>query len=166
MKPNRIKLSTLNGIERGATSRHRPHLVFARDDGAGSQKRPAEPPRVLIVEDDFLVAEQMQIALTEAGFEIAGVATSGDEAIKLAIAQSPTLALMDIRLVGHRDGVDTALELFRDHGIRCIFATAYHDPNTRRRAKPANPLGWLAKPYTMEALVEMVRGGLKSIEEE
>jgi len=127
MKPNRIKLSTLNGIERGATSRHRPHLVFARDDGAGSQKRPAEPPRVLIVEDDFLVAEQMQIALTEAGFEIAGVATSGDEAIKLAIAQSPTLALMDIRLVGHRDGVDTALELFRDHGIRCIFATAYHD---------------------------------------
>jgi DNA-binding NarL/FixJ family response regulator len=111
----------------------------------------------LIVEDDFLVASQVQIALQDAGFEQADIASSADEAISIAATMRPVLAIMDVRLAGRRDGIDAALELFRDYGIRCIFATAHYDPDVRRRAHPAAPLGWLPKPYSMVSLVDMVR---------
>jgi hypothetical protein len=64
---------------------------------------------------------------------------------------------MDIRLSGQRDGVDAAIDLFSLHGVRCVFATAHHAADTRLRAKPANPLAWVAKPYTMQALITVVR---------
>jgi two-component system, response regulator PdtaR len=119
--------------------------------------------RILIVEDDVLIASQMEVALAEDGFEIVGVASTGKEAFQLAEAQSPTLVVMDIRLAGDRDGVDTALELFRLHGVRCIFASAHSDDDTRRRAAPAAPLGWLQKPYTMASLTAMVRAAFTEL---
>ena len=60
------------------------------------------------------------------------------------------------------DGVETALELFRRRGIRSIFATAHADPEMRRRAAAAEPLGWLPKPYTTDSLAELVRQVLKT----
>ena len=119
--------------------------------------------RILIVEDDVLIASQMEVALAEDGLEIVGIASTGKEAFELAEAQSPTLVVMDIRLAGDRDGIDTALKLFRIHGIRCIFASAHSDSETRRRAAPAAPLGWLQKPYTMASLTVMVRAALKEL---
>ena len=77
--------------------------------------------------------------------------------MRLAKSERPTLAVMDIRLIGKRDGVDAALEMFRETGVRCIFATAHHTLATRSRAAPTAPLGWLPKPYSMEDLVEMIR---------
>ena len=139
--------------------------MFARDDAAGTDRRPDKPERILVVEDDFLVAMQMESALTEAGFEVAGVAASGEDAIELAASEQPRLAVMDVRLAGERDGIDTALQLFAEHGIRCIFATAHHDEHSRRRAAPAGPLGWLHKPYTMASLVGMVRRALDELDE-
>ena len=105
----------------------------------------------------------MEAALTDAGFEVTGTASTGKEALHLAETQSPTLVVMDIRLTGDRDGIDTALELFRSHGIRCIFASAYSDQEARRRAAPANPLGWLQKPYTMASLTAVVRAALSEL---
>jgi DNA-binding NarL/FixJ family response regulator len=141
-----------------------PRLAFARDDAAGSaETRRAAPERILVVEDDFLVAMQMESALTEAGFEVAGVASSGEDAIELALSERPRLAVMDVRLAGRRDGIDTALQLFAEQGIRCIFATAHHDEHARRRAAPAVPLGWLHKPYTMSSLVDLVRSALAEL---
>jgi DNA-binding NarL/FixJ family response regulator len=142
----------------------RPRLAFAHDDATGTDKRPDRPGRILVVEDDFLVAMQMESALTEAGFEVAGVAASGEDAIALALSERPRLVVMDIRLAGDRDGIDTALHLFAEHGIRCVFATAHHDEHSRRRAAPAGPLGWLHKPYTMASLVGMVRGALDELD--
>jgi DNA-binding NarL/FixJ family response regulator len=133
-----------------------PKLVFSQDD-ARSGHKPADAPRILIVEDDFLVAIQAESALVEAGIEIAGMATTAEEALELAASTHPTLVLMDIRLASKRDGVDAALDLFRMHGLRCIFATAHADREVRSRAEPASPLGWLQKPYTMASLVELVR---------
>ncbi len=159
-----------SAVHRGAPSQsyaaatNRPHLVFARDDAAGADKRAEEAARVLVVEDDFLVAMQMESALTEAGFEVAGIAASGEDAIELALSERPRLAVMDIRLAGHRDGIDTALQLFSEQGIRCIFATAHHDEQARHRAAPAVPLGWLHKPYTMNSLVVLVRNALDELE--
>lgn len=78
----------------------------------------------------------------------------------MGAAGNPALAVMDIRLAGERDGIEAALDLFRKHGIRCIFATAHDDGHARARAKPTKALGWLAKPYSMPALVDMVRRSL------
>jgi len=161
-----------SAVERGGQSQPSaaatggPRLVFARDDTAGAGVRPDRPGRILVVEDDFLVAMQMESALVEAGFEVAGIASTGEDAIELALTERPRLAVMDIRLAGERDGVDTALQLFAEQGIRCIFATAHHDEQSRRRAAPAVPLGWLPKPYTMASLVGMVRSALRELETE
>jgi DNA-binding NarL/FixJ family response regulator len=138
--------------------------VFARDDGAGSDERPAKPERILVVEDDFLVAMQMESALVEAGFDVAGIAATGEDAIELAISERPHIVVMDIRLAGDRDGIDTALQLFAEQGLRCVFATAHHDEQSQRRAAPAVPLGWLHKPYTMVSLVGMVRSALAELD--
>ena len=92
-----------------------------------------------------------------------GTASTGTEALQLAEALSPTLVVMDIRLAGDRDGIDTALELFRSHGIRCVFASAYSDQDAQRRAAPAAPLGWLQKPYTMASLTATVHEAVREL---
>jgi DNA-binding NarL/FixJ family response regulator len=135
----------------------------APGDATGRARGRSSPVRVLIVEDEFLVAAQMEDALSDAGFEIVGVAITADEAIALAAAGEPLLAIMDIRLAGERDGIDAALELFQKHDIRCVFASAHSDADARRRAAPAAPLGWLEKPYSMASLVAMVERAVDDI---
>jgi DNA-binding NarL/FixJ family response regulator len=112
---------------------------------------------VLIVEDDFLIGMQAESALLDAGIDVVGIASTVEEAVLLARQHKPVLAVMDIRLAGQRDGIEAAGELFRELGVRCIFATAHDDQGTRSRAEPFAPLGWLAKPYTMASLVALVR---------
>ena len=138
-----------------------PSAPAAEDDVSETQSDNCD--RILIVEDDLLIASQMEVALTEAGFTIAGAASTGNEALQLAHSQSPTLVVMDIRLAGDRDGIDTALELFRSHGIRCIFASAYSDQEAQQRAAPAAPIGWLQKPYAMASLVAKVRAAVSEL---
>src|SRR5215469_11469710 len=112
-------------------------LVFAREDSAGADK-PTEPPtRILVVEDDFLVATEIEMVLSSAGFDVTGIAVSADEAVELARSRKPGLLVMDVRLAGERDGVEAAVEIFRTLGIRCIFATAFTDQHLLQRAKPA-----------------------------
>lgn len=146
-------------VEAAADSpvRRGPAPVSARDDVAGSARDISTPLSVLIVEDDFLVALAAEAALREAGFTVIGVAASADEAIAEAAAKQPSLVIMDVRLAGRRDGIDAAIELFRAHGIRCVFATAHADTEAHLRARPAKPLGWLQKPYSMLELVGVVR---------
>jgi two-component system, response regulator PdtaR len=119
---------------------------------------------ILVVEDDFLIGLQTVTALADAGFNVIGSATTAEEAIALAKAEQPSLAVMDIRLASQRDGIDAARVLFNDLGIRCIFATAHDDPHTRRRAEPFAPLGWLAKPYSMASLVRLVLHALSELD--
>jgi two-component system, response regulator PdtaR len=67
---------------------------------------------------------------------------------------------------GRRDGIDAAVELFRNHGVRAIFATAHCDDDARRRAQPAFPLAWLRKPYTVDSLVAAVRRAFHQLQGE
>jgi len=163
--PKRSSLSVSDSIERRASTPDRPSVVFARDDSLASDKQPSRAIAILVVEDDYLVAMQAETALREAGLESVGIATTAEEAIELASLQHPALAVMDIRLAGQRDGIDAALVLFREHGIRCIFASAHHDMHTQSRAAAASPLGWLQKPYSMQSLVEIVRQALKNLDD-
>jgi two-component system, response regulator PdtaR len=137
--------------------------VLAAAESAGSRISARQPVRILIIEDDLLIATQIEATLTEAGFEVVGPARTGEEAIELAATDPPDLAVVDIRLAGDRDGIDTALELFRSHGIRCIFASAHSDDEAGQRAAPAAPLGWLQKPYSMASLIEMVRTATEDV---
>lgn len=143
----------------------RQYLVLSADED-GLEKQANASECILIIEDDLLIASQMDSALTEAGFEIVGVATTGEEALEVAATRRPALAVVDIKLAGDRDGIDTALELFRSHGIRCIFASAYSDLESRRRAEPAAPLGWLQKPYSMTSLTTIVRQAAKKLRDQ
>ena len=119
--------------------------------------------KVLLVEDEFLIALDIETAMREAGFDVVGLARTADQAVDFARAQRPALIIMDIQLAGKRDGIDAALDIYRETGIRCIFATAHHDHATKARADPSCPLGWLMKPYTTVALVRMVKYALGSL---
>lgn len=140
-----------------------PRLAYARDDNSAAGHQPAAAIRVLIIEDDFLVASEAEAALSEAGFEIAAVVSSAEEAIDAVSRERPDLAVMDIRLAGKRDGIDAAIELFEQYGVPCIFATAHSDVHARTRAERARPLGWLQKPYSMPSLVRLVHNALDQI---
>jgi two-component system, response regulator PdtaR len=131
-------------------------------DGMDLGEDTGKAARVLIVEDDFLIAMQTESALTDAGFHVVGIATTAEEAIELTREHRPQIAVMDIRLAGRRDGIEAAGELFRNFGVRCVFATAHDDQRTRERAQPFAPLGWLAKPYTMASLITLVRQAISS----
>jgi two-component system, response regulator PdtaR len=159
----RLTRSSLSPPHRVVSQPARPRPVFARDNIRGTATETGREGGILIVEDDFLIAAQIEATLKKAGFEVTGIASSAAEALEHAISDHPLLCVMDIRLSGDRDGVDAALELFRAHGIRSIFATAHSDSEVLRRAAPADPLGWLQKPYTMSALVHMVRQAVNDL---
>jgi DNA-binding NarL/FixJ family response regulator len=114
---------------------------------------------VLIVEDEFFIAIELEAALEAAGIAVSGIATTADEALSLAKAYGPRVAIMDIRLQGPRDGIEAAVEL-RAIGIRSIFTSAYADAATRARGEQADPFGWMPKPYDLPALLALVRNAL------
>jgi DNA-binding NarL/FixJ family response regulator len=136
-------------------------------ESSGSEALPAVATslRILLVEDDFLVGMEMETGLMEAGYEVAGIAATAEDAVELAALHRPALVVMDIRLASDRDGVDAALEIFRTLGIRSLFATANNDAQVRARAAPAQPLGWVAKPYRVETLLKAVEEALAAIGE-
>jgi DNA-binding NarL/FixJ family response regulator len=130
-----------------------PVSISTESDSADAK---AAKVRLLIVEDDFLVADELEHTLTNAGYEVVGVAASADEAVELTRTHDPAVVIMDVRLNGSRDGVDAAIEIFNQFGIRCIFATAHADEHTLQRARSASPLGWVQKPYPARSLIELI----------
>lgn len=120
-------------------------------------------PRVLIVEDNFFVAHQCERALAEAGYEIVAIVTTADDAVREALERRPTLVLMDIYLPGSRDGIDAALEIFELAGIRSIFASALTDAAGKARADAAQPLAWLAKPFSDRKLIATVASASEEV---
>jgi DNA-binding NarL/FixJ family response regulator len=156
------------GIPRQSTAAGLTGRPPARRKGARSQQKRsgsgiARDARILVVEDDYIVATELEAGLTEFGLQVVGIADTADKAVSLARAERPTLAIMDVRLAGKRDGVDAALEIFEELGVRSIFATAHHDPSLRSRADRAAPLGWLSKPYTIDSAVAAVGEALRTL---
>lgn len=106
----------------------------------------AARPRVLVVEDEFIISMELEHMLSDAGYEVVGVATEAGEALRLAEQHRPDFVTMDISLAGPRDGVSAATEIFDRFGIRSIFVSAFTDAETKERARAAHPYGWMAKP--------------------
>ena len=115
------------------------------------------PVRVLIVEDDGLLALDLTNVIEEWGGEAVGVATSAARAIRLAHELTPDLVLMDIRLQGGADGIEAAREIRDMHGCAVIFITAHSDPDTLRRIREIGSLPVLSKPVDRRSLLAAIR---------
>jgi PAS domain S-box-containing protein len=103
--------------------------------------------RILIVEDEAIVAEDLSQKLERLGYEVCGAIAGGEEAIGRARALRPELVLMDIRLKGRMDGVEAAQIIRQDFDLPVIFLTAHSDPGTLQRAKLTEPFGYILKPF-------------------
>src|SRR5579862_7833477 len=103
--------------------------------------------RILIVEDERITAEDLRDILTDLGYTVTASVSNGDEAIARAEETMPDLALMDIRIKGQLDGTETARILRERFNIPVIYLTAHADTATVARAKDAEPLGYITKPF-------------------
>jgi diguanylate cyclase (GGDEF)-like protein len=114
-------------------------------------------PRILVVEDETVVAMDIELSLKNLGYEVA-VVNCGEEAVTKAEAQRPDLVLMDIRLGRGADGIETADSLRKRFGIPAIYLTANADDETIARARQTEPVGYLLKPFRdreLHATVQM-----------
>jgi len=105
------------------------------------------PARILIAEDERIVAGDLQARLRRLGYQVAAVVATGEDAIAAALLHRPDLVLMDIRLEGSMDGIQAADTIHRRDGTPVIYLSAYADTQTVERAKVTEPLGYLIKPF-------------------
>jgi DNA-binding NtrC family response regulator len=126
---------------------------------------------ILIVEDEDSFSDILRIWLMSLGYQSVAIASTGPDALKLARVNPPEIILMDIRLGGDMDGIDTAWELHKQLGLRVIYVTAYADQATVERAKSTSPYGYLVKPFTQKDLetaleraqkMKQIEGALRS----
>lgn len=103
-------------------------------------------PRVLVVEDEMIVAFDLIDTLERLGYEVVGPAATADAACAMAREANPDLVLMDVRLKGARDGIDAASDIVAELPVKVVFLTGENDAQTMSRAEPIQPAAWLAKP--------------------
>lgn len=108
--------------------------------------------KILIVEDEAIVALEIQYRLTSLNYEVVGVASTGEKALTLAEKTKPNLALMDLKLKGSMSGLETALALKNNFSIPSIFITAFSDDATLNQIKEKLDCDILQKPFSPEEL--------------
>jgi len=123
-------------------------------------------PRILIAEDERIVAEDIKRSLERFGYEISAIVASGQAAIKKAKEGNPDLVLMDIVLEGALDGIEAAQEIRNQFKIPVVFLTAYADEHTLLRAKLAEPYGYIMKPFEDRELYAAIEITLSKYETE
>ncbi|QEC44951.1 response regulator [Pseudobacter ginsenosidimutans] len=109
----------------------------------------SEKIKVLIVEDESIVAMDLAAGLETDGYEVAGIADNAAEAIDLFQKNEVDIILMDVHIIGKKDGIDTAAELLQQRSVPLIYLTAFTDAKTIERAKTTHPAAFLAKPYSI-----------------
>lgn len=108
--------------------------------------------KILIVEDERIIAEDLNRTLKRLGYEVSGIASSGSEALRKASATIPDLAIMDIMLKGKMDGISVAERLKDLYNIPSIYLTAYADETILKRAKISAPFSYILKPFDEKEL--------------
>lgn len=107
----------------------------------------AEKINVLIVEDEAIVALDLAQGLEKDGYAVAGIADNSVEAQELFSSHNIDIVLMDVNIIGDKDGIDTAAALLQQKQVPLIYLTAFTDTATIERAKHTHPSAYLAKPY-------------------
>ncbi|WP_449246602.1 PAS domain S-box protein [Desulfarculus baarsii] len=121
---------------------------------------PPAKASLLIVEDEFIVAQHLRASLESMGYEVAGLADSAAEAVELAERLRPDLVLMDIFLAGPSDGIEAAMTIRRRLGRPVVFLTAQLDDDIIQRAAAAQPHGYLNKPFKIKEVQAVVETAL------
>ncbi|MFB2936167.1 EAL domain-containing protein [Aerosakkonemataceae cyanobacterium BLCC-F154] len=117
-----------------------------------------EAAKILVVEDEAIVAIDLQTTLEELEYIVIAIVDSGELAIEKAQEEQPDLVLMDIRLAGEMDGIEAAETIRTQLGIPVVYLTAYADKETLKRAKLTLPFGYLIKPFEereLQTTIEM-----------
>ncbi len=102
---------------------------------------------VLIVEDESIVAKDIQFSLKKLGYNVLGIEKTGEDAIKSATLKKPDIIIMDIMLKGEITGIEASEKIREENNIPIIFLTAYADESTLARAKITEPYAYIIKPY-------------------
>lgn len=123
-----------------------------QDDRDSGPTAAAAALRVMLVEDEVIVAWDIAETLRRLGCDIVGTADTAEQALQLAASALPDLILMDIRINGSPDGIEVARLIRERHGIGVIYLTAHADLATMERAAATEPLGYVFKPFSQEML--------------
>ena len=116
--------------------------------------------RILIVEDEGLIARDIEDMVRNAGYQVCAVVGTGEDAVEMAETSHPDLILMDIILRGEMDGVEAAEKIREGFNIPVIYLTAHTDENTLQRAKLTEPLGYTLKPVEQKELMTVIEMAL------
>lgn len=119
-----------------------------------------EKSSVLIVEDERIVAKDLQQTLAEMGYDAFAIASSSDEALARASERCPDIVLMDIRIKGPRDGIETAEILKKRFDVPVVYLSAHADTATIQRATLTEPYGYLLKPVKAAELQSSIEVSL------
>ena len=120
-----------------------------------------KPARVIVVEDERIVALHLQQQLVKLDYEVAGVAASGQSALDHICRQRPDIVLMDIHLEGDMDGIETVSRIPADLHVPIVYLTAYSEEATLERARATKPYGYLIKPYSERELHATIQMALE-----
>ncbi|MDP8269068.1 MAG: response regulator [Candidatus Tenebribacter davisii] len=115
--------------------------------------------KILLAEDELLIAQCLKMELEMAGYEVCNYASSGEEAISLAQEEDPDIVLMDIHLSGDMDGIKAAQKIIEHKKIPIVFMTGYNDINIHNRAEIIKPIAILEKPvelYDLEPIIDSI----------
>lgn len=116
---------------------------------------PSPALRVLIAEDEALVALALEDELASAGYEI-DMAATGQEVVRSALSRSPALVVMDVNLAGKTDGIEAAHAIRAHSDVPIVFISGYHDSHVKRRAAKVRPVAFCVKPISIAELREIV----------
>jgi DNA-binding NtrC family response regulator len=122
--------------------------------------------RILIVEDEGILAKGLEVMLRRGGYALAGTAATGEEAVAMAAEAAPDLVLMDVRLRGEMDGIEAARRIRGERDIPVVYLTAFSDEETVQRAKDTVPHGYLVKPVDERLLLITVEMALSKHQSE
>ncbi|MCZ6671301.1 MAG: response regulator [Verrucomicrobia bacterium] len=122
--------------------------------------------KILVVEDENILALDIQGYLQSFGYHVVALADKAEEAVKLATKHKPDLVLMDIRLKGRMDGIDAGKQIWETLYIPVIYLTAYADKATLERAEKSRPYGYILKPFNSKDIETSVGMALSKHAEE
>lgn len=103
--------------------------------------------RILVVEDEAIVAKDISVCLNKLGYEVIGTCSTGEKALELLKTNQPDLILLDIMLAGKLNGIEVSKAVKENYQIPVVFLTAYADEKTISKAKVAEPYGYVIKPF-------------------
>ena len=121
--------------------------------------------KILIVEDEMIIAANISLQLTTLGYEVTGIIPRGEDALLHIEDNQPDILLLDINLKGKLDGIETAEAMQKNHNIPVIYLTANIDDAYFNRAKKTNPYGFISKPFKkldLQRAIELTLNQLKS----